>query len=158
MHSKAEAVHGGWQVISTLRGHDDKVRVVLNKSDQVDMQQLMRVYGALMWSLGKVFRSPEVGALAPMTLACFGIGSILYIWLWASPVMLYRAPQTLGPVPALGHTRLLVRDDVCLSPPVAVQVVIALSAPAILLCTLGTNSMRLYCVSAGRLGTCGKVP
>lgn len=48
------------QVISTLRGHDDKVRVVLNKSDQVDMQQLMRVYGALMWSLGKVFKSPEV--------------------------------------------------------------------------------------------------
>ncbi|KAK9789563.1 hypothetical protein WJX73_008365 [Symbiochloris irregularis] len=48
------------QVISTLKGHDDKVRVVLNKADQVDMQQLMRVYGALMWSLGKVFRSPEV--------------------------------------------------------------------------------------------------
>jgi EH domain-containing protein 1 len=48
------------QVIGTLKGHDDKVRVVLNKADQVDMQQLMRVYGALMWSLGKVFRSPEV--------------------------------------------------------------------------------------------------
>ena len=47
-------------VISTLKGHDDKVRIVLNKADQVDQQQLMRVYGALMWSLGKVFRSPEV--------------------------------------------------------------------------------------------------
>ncbi|CAL8464390.1 g3925 [Coccomyxa elongata] len=48
------------EVIQSLKGHDDKVRVVLNKADQVDMQQLMRVYGALMWSLGKVFRSPEV--------------------------------------------------------------------------------------------------
>ncbi|KFM29283.1 EH domain-containing protein 1 [Auxenochlorella protothecoides] len=48
------------EVISTLRGHDDKVRIVLNKADSVDQQQLMRVYGALMWSLGKVFRSPEV--------------------------------------------------------------------------------------------------
>ena len=48
------------QVIQSLKGHDDKVRVVLNKADQVDMQQLMRVYGALMWSLGKVFKSPEV--------------------------------------------------------------------------------------------------
>jgi EH domain-containing protein 1 len=27
---------------------------------QVTPQQLMRVYGALMWSLGKVFRTPEV--------------------------------------------------------------------------------------------------
>ena len=51
------------QVISTLKGHDDKVRVVLNKADQVDQQQLMRVYGALLWSLSKVFRSPEVQPL-----------------------------------------------------------------------------------------------
>ncbi|KAB1215148.1 EH domain-containing protein 1 [Morella rubra] len=48
------------RVISSLRGHDDKIRVVLNKADQIDTQQLMRVYGALMWSLGKVINTPEV--------------------------------------------------------------------------------------------------
>ncbi|KAJ1863595.1 hypothetical protein LPJ78_003920 [Coemansia sp. RSA 989] len=46
--------------IQSLRGHEDKVRIVLNKCDQISQQQLMRVYGALMWSLGKVIPTPEV--------------------------------------------------------------------------------------------------
>ncbi|XP_065163622.1 EH domain-containing protein 3-like [Atheta coriaria] len=46
--------------IEALKGHDDKIRIVLNKADMIDHQQLMRVYGALMWSLGKVFQTPEV--------------------------------------------------------------------------------------------------
>lgn len=46
--------------IEALQGNEDKIRIVLNKADMVDHQQLMRVYGALMWSLGKVFKTPEV--------------------------------------------------------------------------------------------------
>ena len=45
--------------IEALKGHDDKIRVVLNKADMVDAQKLIRIYGALMWSLGKVVKTPE---------------------------------------------------------------------------------------------------
>ena len=48
-------------VIETIRpNNDDKMRCVLNKADAVTREQLVRVYGSLMWSMGKIFRSPEV--------------------------------------------------------------------------------------------------
>jgi len=42
------------RVIVALKHHDEKIRVILNKADTIDTQALMRVYGAMMWSLGKV--------------------------------------------------------------------------------------------------------
>ncbi|XP_067680724.1 EH domain-containing protein 3-like [Haliotis asinina] len=48
------------RAIDAIKGYDEKIRIVLNKADMVDHQQLMRVYGALMWSLGKVLNTPEV--------------------------------------------------------------------------------------------------
>ena len=47
-------------VLDTLKPHQDKIRVLLNKADTIDSQSLLRVYGALMWSLGKVVQTPEV--------------------------------------------------------------------------------------------------
>jgi GTPase SAR1 family protein len=43
-------------VITALKPHIDKVRIVLNKADTMDSQQLMRVYGSLMWSLSRVIQ------------------------------------------------------------------------------------------------------
>ena len=49
------------EVIETIRPHnDDKIRCILNKADGVTKDQLVRVYGSLMWSMGKIFNSPEV--------------------------------------------------------------------------------------------------
>jgi EH domain-containing protein 1 len=48
------------RVMELMVPHLDKIRIVLNKADSISTQQLMRVYGALMWSLGKVMNTPEV--------------------------------------------------------------------------------------------------
>merc|ERR1740138_1950719 len=46
--------------IAVLQPAAHKVHVILNKADRVTTQQLVRVHGALMWSLGKVMDTPEV--------------------------------------------------------------------------------------------------
>ena len=48
------------RVIELMKRNQQKIRIVLNKADTINTQQLMRVYGALMWSLGKVLGTPEV--------------------------------------------------------------------------------------------------
>ncbi|ELP94307.1 EH domain containing protein, putative [Entamoeba invadens IP1] len=47
------------RVIEAVKKHSEKIKIVLNKADSITPQQLMRVYGALMWSLGKVMQTPE---------------------------------------------------------------------------------------------------
>ena len=47
-------------VMKLIQGYDKKVRVVLNKADGVSPQDLMRVYGALMWNVGGVISAAEV--------------------------------------------------------------------------------------------------
>ncbi len=47
-------------VLDALKPYQEKLRVLLNKADTLDGQSLLRVYGALMWSLGKVVQTPEV--------------------------------------------------------------------------------------------------
>ncbi|GAB5370589.1 hypothetical protein AAMO2058_001506200 [Amorphochlora amoebiformis] len=46
-------------VIRSLKANHTKVRIVMNKADSITSKQLMRVYGAMMWSLGRVIDSPE---------------------------------------------------------------------------------------------------
>eukprot|EP01129_Flabellula_baltica_P011370 TRINITY_DN4961_c0_g1_i1.p1 TRINITY_DN4961_c0_g1~~TRINITY_DN4961_c0_g1_i1.p1 ORF type:complete len:542 (+),score=112.55 TRINITY_DN4961_c0_g1_i1:59-1627(+) len=46
--------------IDVVSEYHDKIRVVLNKANQISPSKLMKVYGALMWSLGKVITTPEV--------------------------------------------------------------------------------------------------
>jgi len=46
-------------MVEKLKGNYHKTRIVLNKANQVSVHQLLRVYGALMWSLGKAVGSSE---------------------------------------------------------------------------------------------------
>jgi len=48
------------QAIQAIRKNENKIRIVLNKADMMTHQQLMRVYGALMWSLARILQNPEV--------------------------------------------------------------------------------------------------
>jgi len=48
------------RTIVGMKGNDHKIHIILNKADRCTTPQLMRIYGALMWNLGKVIDTPEV--------------------------------------------------------------------------------------------------
>lgn len=43
------------RVISSLRGHDDKIRIVLNKADQIDTQQVRKCTSILYLTISSPF-------------------------------------------------------------------------------------------------------
>ena len=47
-------------LLRTLQLYDDKMRIVLNKADQVSNAELLRVIQAASWNLAKTLRTPEV--------------------------------------------------------------------------------------------------
>ena len=48
------------RAIDAIKKYDSKILIILNKAHMLDGQQLMRVHGALMWSLRPVLNTPEV--------------------------------------------------------------------------------------------------
>ena len=51
------------EVIESIKGDGDKCRCVLNKADEIGGENLVKVYGALMWNLGKILQTPEVARM-----------------------------------------------------------------------------------------------
>ncbi|XP_075678323.1 EH domain-containing protein 3-like [Dermatophagoides pteronyssinus] len=48
------------KIIEMIRKYDDKLRIVLNKTDLVTEQEMIRIFGALMWFLGQSLEMKEV--------------------------------------------------------------------------------------------------
>lgn len=46
-------------LFNQLKGHESKLRMVLNKADLCEPQELMRVYGSLFWSLSNLISTTE---------------------------------------------------------------------------------------------------
>lgn len=50
-------------VITSMQAHYSKLKVILNKADTCNQQQLMQVHGAVMWALSPVIKTPEVARM-----------------------------------------------------------------------------------------------
>jgi len=50
-------------VLGIIRPHSEKLRFIFNKADTLPSKELVRIYGSLMWGLGKSLRSPEAARI-----------------------------------------------------------------------------------------------
>ncbi|CAE7597477.1 EHD2, partial [Symbiodinium microadriaticum] len=57
------------RVIAKLNGHESKLRIILNKMDKVDELDLVKVFGSLMWSLGRCFPGAD---MVRVYMGCYG--------------------------------------------------------------------------------------
>lgn len=46
-------------IFDRLKGHESQIRIIFNKADNIKPQELMRVYGALFWSLAPLIQVTE---------------------------------------------------------------------------------------------------
>lgn len=46
-------------IFDRLKGHESQIRIIFNKADNINPQELMRVYGALFWSLAPLIQVTE---------------------------------------------------------------------------------------------------
>ncbi|XP_071951388.1 sarcalumenin-like [Antedon mediterranea] len=46
-------------IFHRLKGHESKIKIIMNKADSMDTKELMRVYGALFWNLSPLINVTE---------------------------------------------------------------------------------------------------
>ena len=97
-------------VLDLLRPHQDKVRVLLNKADLVSPQQLMRVYGALMWQLGRVLHTPEA---CRVYVSSFWERPLSTAHGASHPLLLREKQDLLNDLRALPRNAALRRESLC---------------------------------------------
>jgi len=51
------------QILNIIKPHSEKMRLIFNKADTVAPKTLLRIYGSLMWGLGKSLRAPEASKI-----------------------------------------------------------------------------------------------
>ena len=50
-------------IINEMFEFHGRFRIILNKVDMIEQKELVRVYGSLMWSIGRIIPSPEVSRI-----------------------------------------------------------------------------------------------